>query len=85
MDNEKIVILSQYRSMIIESWTFDRLTKEEKDRLLNKIFTPENPQLKEALKGRRGHCWDILQAIYNSYLTALNYTPLGWRENKEDK
>lgn len=79
MEKEKVVILAQYRSMIIESWTFQRLTEEEKERLM--IFlSPENPQIREALKGRRGHCWDILQAVYSSFLQALGYKPIGWRE-----
>lgn len=84
MEKDKIIILAQYRSMIVESWTFNRLTTEEKDRLLNKILTPDSAQLREALKGRRGHCWDILQSIYNSYLIALDYTPIGWRETEEE-
>lgn len=85
MEQEKIIILAQYRSMIIESWTFQRLTEEEKDRLLNKVLTPDSAQLREALKGRRGHCWDILQTIYNSYLIALDYKPINWREEKESE
>ena len=47
------------------------------------LFTPDNVQLIEALKGRRGHCWDILQSIYSSYLIALDYTPIGWREKEK--
>lgn len=84
MEQEKIIILAQYRSMIIESWTFQKLTEEEKDRLLNKVLTPDNVQLREALKGRRGHCWDILQNIYHSYLIALDYKPINWREKEEE-
>lgn len=82
MEKDKIIILAQYRSMIIESWAFKKLTKEEQERLMQ-LLTPENTQIREALKGRRGHCWDILQAVYHSYLMALGYNPF-WRETEEE-
>lgn len=85
MTPEKLTILCECRNMIIESWTFERLTKEEQDRLLNKIFTTNNTQLEKALKGTRSHCWDILHSMYTSYLVALDYKPSGWREEKESE
>lgn len=84
MTSEKLTILCDFRNMIISAWTFEKLTKEEKDRLLNRILTTENVQLQEVLKGKRSHCWAILQNIYSSYLIALDYNPTTWRREENE-
>ena len=83
MKSEKLEILEQYREMIKNAWTFQRLTKKEQDRIMY-ILSDNHVQTIEALKGTRQHCWNILQAIYSSYLLALDYKPIGWRESEDE-
>lgn len=69
--------LDNFVDMIEKSWTYNRLTKEEKERLRDVFY---NIQTRECLKGTYIQRWEILQAIYHSYLMALDYKPIGWRE-----
>lgn len=75
-------IKSDFLNMIFNSWTYARLTKEEKSRL---IEVYNNTQTREAQKGTKAEQWEILQAIYTSFLNALNYKPIGWREQEQDQ
>ena len=82
MKEEKLLILAEFRTMISQSWTFNRLTEAEKRRIME-VLSENHTQTREALKGTKKHCWEILQAIYSSYLLALDYKPIGWREEIE--
>lgn len=56
------------------------MTDTEKHRwseVLNNVRTDN------CLKGTYNQRWDILQAIYHSYLIGLGYTDFNWREEKE--
>lgn len=75
MDKEKC--LDNFKEMIKKSWTYEKLTDDERKHLeetLNCVAT------KSVLKGNYLQRWRILQAIYTSFIMALNYEPLGWRE-----
>ena len=65
---------------IKKSWTYARITEEEKIRLENVLYST---QTKECVKGIYIQRWRILQAIYNSFLMALDYKPIGWREEEQ--
>ncbi len=82
MTQEKILILAEFRTMVSNSWTFSRLTEKEKNDVMY-LLSDNHPQTREALKGTKTHCWSILQAIYSSYLMALDYKPIGWRESED--
>ena len=82
MTEEKLKILAEFRTMIGQSWTFNKLTEAEKRRIME-VLSENHTQTREALKGTKQHCWNILQAIYSSYLLALDYKPIGWREEIE--
>ena len=84
MTNEKIEILTQYRDLITKSWTFQKLTPTEQKRLLTNVLTI-NERLTNTLKGNRQHCWQILNCIYYSYIIALGYNPINWRESEESE
>lgn len=72
-------VLKDYKNMIIFSWTYKKMTAEEQIQLF-KMF--DSVQTRDALKGSYNHRWEILQALYNSFLLALNYT-WNWRESNE--
>ena len=70
----------EFEKMIEQSWTYEKMTKQEKDqwkKVLNSIQTTK------ATKGNFIQRWEILQSLYNSYLLALNYT-WNWREEKNN-
>lgn len=83
-EQEKAMLLAEFRTMIGNSWTFERLTEKEKERIMN-VLSVRNYQTMTALKGTKQQRWDILNAIYSSFLIALDYKPIGWREKEESE
>ena len=73
---------SDFWEMIKTSWTYNKLTEHEKEQLKNVIFSQ---RAENCLKGSYSQRWEILQAIYFGFLMALNYEPIGWRENETPK
>lgn len=74
---EKEKALDNFIDMIEQSWTFDKMTKEEKQRL-SVLF--HHTRTLEILKGTYKQRWEILQGVYFAYLMGLGYSPIGWRE-----
>lgn len=71
--------LTNFIELIKNAWTVDKMTKEEKNRLFE---TLNNTQTQEALKGSYNQRWEILQAIFTSYLMGLGYNGYNWRETE---
>lgn len=67
--------------MIMKSWTFDKMTENERQRIIDLIYSKIT---EDCLKGTYKQRWAILQAIYNSFLMGLDYKPIGWRESLEE-
>ena len=84
MSEEKEKTLIEFRDMIKKSWTYDRMTQEEKDNIME-VLSYNSQTTINALKGTKKQVWDTLQAIYYSFLLALDYKPTGWRETEEEK
>ena len=80
MQHNKNEAINLYIDMIQKSWTYQRLTEEEKTRLMDTINWGEQQGI---IKGTFKQRWDILQLMYHSYLNALDYKPIGWREDDE--
>ena len=70
-------ILDRFREMIVNSWTYAKLTTEEADHL-NEIL--ESNMLKNALKYTDDHKWAILQAVYHAFLEGCGYDGPTWRD-----
>ena len=81
MKKDKELALQEFKEMIEKSWTYARFTTKEKENW-NKAL--EDIRVKKALKGNWQHRWETLQAIYETYLKALDYKPIGWREEQKD-
>ena len=77
---EKEKALNNFIEMIQNSWTYGKMTKEEKDKLLE-LFN--HTITKKALKGSYSKRWEILQAVYYSYLIGIGYDNFNWRESEE--
>ena len=83
-EQEKTMLFAKFRTMIGNSWTFERLTEEEKERVMT-ILSEKDSRTMTVLKGTKQQRWAILQAIYSSFLIALDYKPIGWREKEENE
>lgn len=72
--------IKQYIEIIEASWTFSKMSKEEKERFYN-ILNSE--RLKNTLKGTEKQKWNILQLIYYAFLEGLGYNGFKWRDENE--
>ena len=70
-------VLNDFILMIKESWTYARLTEEEKEKLLQILL--DDVRIEKALKGAYNQRWAVLQAIYSTFLTAIGYNGFEWR------
>lgn len=66
-----------YSKMIENSWTFNKMTKEEKA-TWDKIIRSE--QAKRGIKGTYKQRWDTLNFVYSAFLAGLGYNGGTWRE-----
>ena len=70
-----------YIGMTVKSWTFHRMTEQEKTRCINALYwTVEQ----DALKGTFYNRWMILQSVYNAFLAGIGYSGGDWRKNGVD-
>lgn len=76
------IIEFYFENNIYKTWTYARLTKEEKERLKEVFFCK---QTEDCIKGRFEQKWRTLGAIYHSFLMALDYNPINWREENEEE
>lgn len=76
MEKIKENALADFKKMMLQSWTYEKLTKEESDQLF-KVF--EDVRTREALKGTYDQRWDILNAIYHAFLLGVGYDSFNWR------
>ena len=67
-----------FQNVIKKSWTWERLTEEEQRRFIDmNVF--------DRIKGNDKTRIEWLNTIYSSFLYALDYKPIGWRETEEEK
>ena len=67
-----------FQNVIKKSWTWERLSEEEQQRFIDMDVFDE-------IKGNDKTRVEWLNTIYKSFLSALGYKPIGWRENGEEK
>jgi hypothetical protein len=66
-----------YLKMIGQSWTWAKITAEEKAKFLEIL---EHPCSGAVIKGNYDQRWEACEALYHTYLEGLGYDPLEWRE-----
>jgi hypothetical protein len=76
MEKIKENALADFKKLIYQSWTYEKLTREEKNQLF-KLF--EDIRTTQALKGTYYQRWGILQAIYKAFLLGVGYDSFDWR------
>lgn len=78
MNKNKELVLSDFINMIKNSWTYAKMTYEERIKLLDML---DSNRTKDALKGTYNNRWSVLQAIYGAYLIGIGYDNFNWRED----
>lgn len=71
--------IGEFDKMIKNSWTYDRMTEEERtkwDELL------KHNRTLEAIKGNTKQRWTTLNALYFTYLIGIGYDGHTWRETE---
>ena len=62
-----------FQTVIKKSWTWGKLTDKEQQTFIDM-------DLFDRIKGNDKTRIEWLNTIYQSYITALDYKPIGWRE-----
>lgn len=66
-----------FQNIIKKSWTWAKLTQEEQQRFIDMdVF--------DKIKGTDKQRVEWLNTIYTAFLSALEYKPIGWREEDEE-
>ena len=84
MDNtpNKKQAVYDFMQMIYKSWTYGRMTDAEQAQWDKAV---EWAQKQGMIRGTYRARWDIMQAIYHSFLYGLGYNDGLWREpNREE-
>ena len=81
MERIKENVIEDYQKMIYNSWTYGKMTAQERHQWAEVL---DHLKITNVLKGTYNQRWETLQAIYHSFLLALNYT-WNWREENESE
>lgn len=74
---DKNLAKQEYIEMIKQSWTWAKLTEKEREKFLGLL---EHPCSAVVIKGSYKDRWEACEALYHTFLDALGYAPLHWRE-----
>lgn len=77
MEKVKERVFIDYYEMITKSWTYDRLTNEERERFKELIF---RSCTQKSIKGTYAQRWETLNILYSAFLSGVGYTGGNWRE-----
>ncbi len=76
MAKHTMAVENYFQNVIKKSWTWQKLTEEEQKRFIDmNVF--------DRIKGNDKTRVEWLNTIYQSFLSALDYKPIGWREEAE--
>ena len=76
MAKHTMAVENYFQNVIKKSWTWEKLTEEEQKRFIDmNVF--------DRIKGNDKTRVEWLNTIYQSFLSALGYKPIGWREEAE--
>ena len=77
MERTKENTLSIFMHMIYNSWTYERMTADEQERLEKAVDWADSQGM---IKGSFDKRWKVLQAIYNAFLQGIGFSGHLWRE-----
>lgn len=70
----------EWLAMTMNSWTWARLTEEEKDLFMDDILIAYSG----IIKGTTTQRWRILNALYSTFLCGLGYRGGEWRSTEKE-
>lgn len=77
MKKQSNVVENYFQNVIKKSWSWEKLTNEERKRFIDMdVF--------DRIKGNDQTRIEWLNTIYQSFLAALDFEPIGWRETERD-
>jgi len=76
---EKEQAITDFKEMISHAWPIARFTGRERENFNNMLDWMEHA---DRLFGSYNQRWEQLQSVYQSFLYALDYKAIGWRECK---
>lgn len=80
IEQNKEHLVSDFMNMIRNSWTWEKLTVQEKGRFEKIIERVTWEKFDRHIRGNYRNCWRELQNIYSAFLEGCGYEPFGWRE-----
>ena len=75
MKNKKEAFLDA-RQVIINSWTWERLTDKEQNNFINVLASSKASKI---IKGNYKERYNIIMMLYDMFLEGTGYEPTGWR------
>lgn len=69
-------VFADYLEMIKNSWTYARMTEEEKEKI-QELLT--SGRIKEDVKGTYKQRWQALNGVYYAFLIGIGYDNFDWR------
>lgn len=82
MNKAKENAYNDWFEMIFKSWTWDRLTDDERSVFVEQMDSWCN--YRKLLIGTYKQRWEILNELYHIYLVGIGYNSFNWRENAEE-
>ncbi len=79
MKNKESAVFD-FLSMIVKSWTWAKLTAEERKRFTSEVNIWEDAG---KIKGSYESRYETVHIMYSMFLAALGYQPIGWRETEK--
>lgn len=79
INERRAAALDRFIPIMRNSWTYDRLTEDERQRITDRITRRAAVML-----GDENHMYAELQAFYSAFLDGTGYTWKGWREPEEE-
>jgi hypothetical protein len=76
--NKNTAIADFVNRVIKNSWTFDRLTPQEREQVLLLLAN-----IRSTAKTTSGVS-KVVDKVYSEFLDTLGYKPTGWRESRRD-
>ena len=77
MERLKENVFKDYYEMIKNSWTYAKLTNEEKERLNLLVY---DNCVRKSIKGTYAQRWETLNMLYRAFLLGVGYNNGNWRE-----
>ena len=78
MNKNKENAQADWTDMIVKSWTWAKLTDDEKNKFGDELNTAG---IQKIISGTYRQRWGILSALYSMFLDGCGYNGCNWREN----